>query len=143
MKRNHLGLVLALACVLLAGGCGKKREPTFDVSGKVTFNGKPVPRGQIVFNPDPENGNRSRQSGYAEIQDGAFDTRKSGIKSPAGPVIVRIEGFDGKPDGKTQFGNPLFVDYSEKIELPAEHCQRDFDVPGEAAKKVGKVYSAN
>ena len=57
VRFGGLGLVAAL---LLAAGCGEAGPARYHVSGKVTFNGQPVPAGQIVFEPDPTAGNLVR-----------------------------------------------------------------------------------
>lgn len=46
--RRHLGFVAAILC-LLVGCSGPPAEPRGKVSGKVTFDQKPVTEGQVVF----------------------------------------------------------------------------------------------
>jgi hypothetical protein len=131
---------LALIGLLGVLGC-KKDSSRHDVSGKVTFQGQPVPRGQVIFSPDLAKGNDGPQ-GYAEIVDGFYDTSQGDKGSPAGPVVVRIEGFDGQVSDDRLFGKALFVDYREKVELPPVSSERNFDVPPSAAellKKLGKT----
>lgn len=43
---------VALLSVSLATGCGPKEGPKADVSGKITFQGKPVTAGSISFIKD-------------------------------------------------------------------------------------------
>ena len=59
-------LVVVAAFVILAG-CGDQRPETFPVQGKVTYRGKPVTSGRVIFYP--ENG-RSAQSEI--LADGTF-----------------------------------------------------------------------
>lgn len=48
-----LSLLAALLLSLtVAAGCGAKGDETAIVRGKVTYNGKPVPNGTVMFNPD-------------------------------------------------------------------------------------------
>ena len=69
----------------LAFGCGD--DKTARVSGKVTFNGRPVPAGKIYFMPDGEQGNTG-STGYADIKDGEYDTGSSGGRNV---LVTRTE----------------------------------------------------
>src|SRR5262245_43058825 len=90
----------------LVAGCGSS-EASGHLSGKVTFNGQPVPKGRIVFLPDGSKGG-SGQGTVAEISNGSYDTRPGGTPLPTGALVVRIEGFDGK-SGSNPSGKPLFL----------------------------------
>ena len=46
-----LGILVA-AGLMTSSGCGPKRPPTATVGGRVTYLGKPVPEGRIMFYPD-------------------------------------------------------------------------------------------
>jgi hypothetical protein len=117
-------------------GCGGPRAA--DVSGKVTFNGQPIPAGMIYFNPDFTKSNDGAQ-GFADIHNGEFDTRKKGKGACGGPTIVSIEGFDGEGGGKPgALGNRLFVPFEVKVDLPKTDCKQDFDVPASAADNLVK-----
>jgi hypothetical protein len=129
MPRQHPFLLLS--CLLLLPGCGGQTG-RFDVAGTVTFQGAPVPAGTIVFSPDLTAGNDGLQ-GVAEIRDGHFDTRKTRRGGPGGEVVVRIEGFDGKPYEEHPYGKRLFPPYQVKVTLPRENTTADFDVPASAA----------
>lgn len=127
-----------LPSCLLASGCGDGAPPAWDVSGTVTFNGKPVPAGRIYFNPDFSKGNDGPQ-GYADIRDGAFDTRKGGKGGCGGPTIAVIEGFDGGDGVDPKFlGNRLFLEFQVPIELAKAHSTKDFEVPASAAQNLPK-----
>ena len=125
---------LALVGLLLACGCAEKGPRRYDVSGTVTFQGKPVKAGQVVFYPDRSKGNDGPQ-GIAEIHDGYFDTRQTlgGKGGPGGPVVVSIEGFDGKPTADQPYGGALFPPYRVEVDLPRENTTKDFDIPASAA----------
>jgi hypothetical protein len=129
MRRERTGL--ALSCLLFLAGCAGQTG-RFDVSGKVTFRGAPVPAGTIVFTPDVAAGNDGLQ-GIAEIRDGRFDTRGTKRGGPGGAVVVRIEGFDGKPFEEHPYGKRLFAPYHVKVSLPRENTTMDFEVPAAAA----------
>jgi hypothetical protein len=123
---------LLLALLFLLSGCSNEAPDRFDVSGAVTFNGQPVPAGQVVFSPDLSKGNDGPQ-GYADIKDGRYDTSETESGAPSGAVVVRIEGFDGQVQPEWPYGKPLFLGYQVEAELPRESFQKDFDVPASAS----------
>src|SRR5689334_24564800 len=100
--------VVAHLLLALLAGCGGQK--VYSVSGTVTFQGKPVPTGQIVFEPDASAGNAG-QAAFAKIKDGRHDTRLEGQGTLGGPHLVRIHGRDGVPRGELLNGVPLFKDY--------------------------------
>jgi hypothetical protein len=114
-------IVAFFTCALAGCDSGSARH---DLSGRVSFNGKPVPAGKIYFIPDVRQQNSGPQ-GYADIKDGFYDTRKSGQRSVSGPVTVRIEGQDGH--------TALFVGYEVAFELSPDSTTKDFEVPSSAA----------
>src|SRR5262245_45558262 len=125
-----------VACVL-ALGCGKS-DHAYHLSGKVTFNGQPLPRGKIFFLPDTTKGN-SGQGGFADIKDGVYDTRNNGSATPGGAIIVRVDGFDGNTTSSNLVGQPLFLNYEVRVDLPRDSATKDFDVPASAAKDLPKL----
>ena len=128
--RRATTLALILTSSLVAG-CGGGLQ-THDVSGTVTFNGKPVPAGRIDFFPDV--GNDGIQ-GWAIIKDGAFDTRKPGGQGHAGgPMLIKIEGFDGISDDPNFPGTPIFPVYELKKDMPRGVSQETIEIPLSAAK---------
>ena len=118
--------VLALVAGALTTGCSG--EKTYHLSGTVTYKGKPVPKGQIVFEPDAAAGN-SGQPAYAKIVDGQYDTREDGQGTVGGPHIVQIHGRDGIPRGELLNGLPLFRDYTTTVDIPKGNNKQDFEVP--------------
>lgn len=54
MYRTKYALVAALLAVgmIISLGCGQGKPTTAQVCGRVTFQGKPVPEGKIIFMPD-------------------------------------------------------------------------------------------
>lgn len=120
-----------LALVLL--GCGGKPERV-RVSGQVTFQGKPVQYGNIVFEPDPSKGNRGPQ-GYAKITSkGTFDTGIAGTGPCPGPQVVTIEAY---PDVESPASKKsrVVLQYRTQVDLPAEATTQDFEVPASAARR--------
>lgn len=93
-----MSLVLTLS---VAGGCRSPAEQT-TVTGAVTFDGKPLPRGVVVFVPT-----EARGGGYpvlAQIQpDGRFAVARDaeGRLHMAGDYMVTVSAreSDGEADG--------------------------------------------
>ncbi len=122
------------AALLLAGmsGCGTSATPSvYEVSGSVTFAGKPIPAGRVVFEPDTERGARGMVS-IADINNGHYVTRpRRGFGG--GPCRVTIYGSDGSlpADNPADHDSALFPPWQTTIDLPRVSCQHDFAVPGE------------
>jgi hypothetical protein len=121
--------VICLCLTFLAfAGCSSG-ERIYELSGAVTFNGKPVPAGAIIFEPDTSAGNNGG-SGFAKIKDGHYDTRiLDGRGVVGGPHLVRIMGLDGVPRSELPNGISLFQDYNITVDLPKANGTKDFDVP--------------
>lgn len=130
-----LPALLSLACFSLVG-CSAGKGKKYGVSGAVTFNGQPVPVGRIYFDPDPTRNGEGTQ-GFAEIKNGRYDTNESGKGIGGGAYTVRIEGFDGQATDRTPVGKPLFVTYTQSVELLGEEKESNFDVPASAAEGLG------
>lgn len=116
-------LVLAIGML----GCNDG-EKLYDVTGKVTFGGNPVPKGLIFFDPNP--GTPGTQ-GFANIENGQFNTatpgKGKGIRG--GSYTIRLSGFDGKEAPESPFGKTLFPEHQLSKELPAQNQTFDYDVP--------------
>ncbi len=137
-RLSRILLVLpAFVFALTAMGCGG--DGGNRISGKITFQGKPVPAGKIYFIPDGSKGN-SGATGYADIKDGSYDT-SSGKGAVKGAVTVAIEGFDPSQAGEKEKGDTsgevtvksLFARYETKLDVTGS-MTKDFDVPAEAGK---------
>lgn len=103
MRNNKLlgrGLaVVGLLLSMLLAGCGGAAA-TGDVSGKVLFQGKPLPSGRIAFLC--EGGDKPVVTGM--IKDGAYTVEKAAV----GPAKVTVETFQSRSDVKPPPGmNPL------------------------------------
>lgn len=118
--------VLAIA-VLPWLSCRLDRSGRHAVSGRVTFAGKPVPNGRIVFEPDAAAGVRG-PAAYAEISRGFYRT-ELGKGAVAGRHIVRIAGFEGTIDRERMDAAMLFPEFTTAVDLPAKSSRQDFAVP--------------
>ncbi len=126
-------VLLLAACLISAAGCGSDGPPRYDLSGTVTFDGKPIPAGTIVFQPDTSAGNSGPQ-GTAEIRDGKFDTANAGKGTVGGAQVVRIRGLDHLAESENDPVKELFPEYELKADVPKENGTMNFEVPADAAK---------
>lgn len=125
---------VVVVALLASGGCSDRRDgpPRYAVTGRVTFQGKPLPVGRISFEPDAASGNTG-PAGYGNILAGRFSTYPR-MGAIGGAHVVRITGYDGIAKGESVEGQPLFPDYITTIDLPAKAATIDFDVPAAADK---------
>jgi hypothetical protein len=117
------GTFLAALAVI---GCSSE-EKLYDVSGTVTFEGKPIPKGLIFFDPDSTKGETGPQ-GFANIVDGKFSTTPEGKGVRGGSYVVRVNGYDGKEAAEAPFGQYLFPEHEEKRDLPKANSELTIDV---------------
>ncbi|QDU63284.1 hypothetical protein Pan216_41620 [Planctomycetes bacterium Pan216] len=121
----------------LAVGCGKKPGPDrYEISGNATFNGKPIPAGEISFSPNSQKGNKGPGS-LAIIKDGKYQTT-SGKGLVGGAYVARVIGFDGVANEMSEQGMPIFESFEVEFEAPMESTTRDFEVPASAASAKAK-----
>jgi hypothetical protein len=116
------------AAVAAAVGCGGPEDRLYNVSGTVTHNGRPVPKGLIFFDPDTAKGASGTQ-GFANIRDGKYTTadKGRGVRG-GGPYHVRVSGFDGKEANEAPFGQPLFPEHTLTKDLPPADTELNVDV---------------
>lgn len=124
-------LILVAGFLILIVSCdrGPKR---YHISGQVLFDDKPLPAGEIYFDPDFTKGHDGTQA-FSRIKDGQFDTRVASKGVAPGPHIVRILGFDGKvpPGEDLPFGKPLFAEYKTTADIADQgDVTLHFKVPG-------------
>jgi hypothetical protein len=139
--RQSIGAAwLLAAAVLLWAGCGGPKQPRYGLSGKITYEGTPVPRGFILFSPDTARGNDG-PGARAFIQNGKYQTLP-GQGTIGGPHIATIDAFDGI---KTQeassdprlrhaknagaLGKRLFPTVQVTVDLPRQAATHDFVLP--------------
>lgn len=125
-------LVLLIVSQLSASGCNRSAGPKrYHISGTVTYQGKPVPFGDIMFVPDNSKGN-SGPAGFAKIKDGKFDTSVDGKGMIGGAQEITINGSSvARPEGSDEAIPALFPQYQTQAELPQAKMTLDFEVPAE------------
>lgn len=124
------GALLFLLTALLAVGCRENEPQRFAVSGRIAWNGAPVPAGTITFTPNASKGSSGPQ-GVASIHAGQYDTRTAGGRGAiGGQQIITISGFDGGPPQEAMpLGKRLFPQYQIEAELPKEATVLDLNLP--------------
>ncbi|EAQ80619.1 hypothetical protein [Blastopirellula marina] len=120
--------LLAVALALSMSGCGKvEGPPRYRVSGHVTFQGKPVPGGSIIFTPDTQKGNAGPQ-GTARIINGSYDTTEAGRGTVGGPHQVHVIATDSSLAEDAELVGPL-AEHTFDIEFPQEATVQNLEIP--------------
>jgi hypothetical protein len=131
--------VSVLAAVVVLAGCGKSGPKTAVVRGTVTYKGKPVPNGSVLFVPD------GGPTATGEIgPDGSYTltTFKKGDGAVLGPHKVIISATqdmgDRLPEDRSPMPPPIVPEkYSSygttdlKVEVKDEENVINFDLKGE------------
>ena len=121
-------LLVALTCVVagLLTGCGNSEFET--VTGAVTFDGQPVPEGDIIFQPaDPKYGPDA-----GKIVNGKFTLQ---VRPGSRKVVIRAQRFvPGKkgPMGEKAHEGYIPAMYNDKTTLTADvksGGKNDFSFP--------------
>ena len=129
LQFKYIALILLLASpLLLLIGCKRGGVGRVTVSGEVTYNGRPVPGGFVLFRPDAKKNNSGPQ-GHAQIVNGKYMTTDKG--SVSGPQIVEIHGYSSAagPQGDSLFPPLLFPTYFTEADIPNESTTLNFEVP--------------
>lgn len=122
------GATLALIVICICGCGPSEGTKKFTVNGSITMpDGKPVPAGEINFEPDSQAGNRGPAS-MTQIKGGKYTlSSESGVVG--GKYIVTIMPYDGVAAGEASQGKPLVkTPHVEKVDLPNENTTKDFVV---------------
>lgn len=123
--------VLSLSVLVLSlAGCAKKGPQRYDHWGKITYRGQPIPKGVINFDPDLGAGNDGPQ-GFAEIENGQFDTRKRPLCGPgSGKYVMQVFAADGVVGPEAPLGKPMFKSQvSIQADLEAKDGELDLVIP--------------
>lgn len=97
LKRRSLWALLGGLLLLPAPGCGGN-APLQPVSGKVTYQGAPVPGGTIVFTPDANRGGHGDIAVGKILTDGTYSLNTNDTPGVApGPYRVTVASFVASP----------------------------------------------
>lgn len=121
--------------VLLDTGCGMLPQPGW-LRGTVTYQGKPVPAGEISFTPDPP-GRGPDIPMVCQIRNGTYQVAFSRAM-PDGRYVVKIVGLEAAgPAGLvpnatvSPYTKALFRPYEATVEVTRSVTTYDFEVPVE------------
>lgn len=130
---RNLGCIAIFAA--LFSGCSS--EPKLSqVSGKVSFKGKPVPAGYVTFTPDVAKGTNGQVVGF-QIKDGSYDsTRNTPPGIAQGSYKLSIAGFDGIVIPFFGQGKQIFNPISDECVVPEGVSTKDIAVPNSAGENV-------
>ncbi|HWL10430.1 MAG TPA: hypothetical protein VNQ76_18645 [Planctomicrobium sp.] len=133
-RGSLLSLAVLLFCVT---GCQKSEEVhRIYVNGKITLDGKPIPAGEILFEPDNTKGNRG-PAGVADIKNGEFICRK-GFGVVGGPHVAIISANSGQAlpqDGQLPTGYVLISEHRMPIDFPKDQLKQSIEISSTDLKK--------
>ena len=120
--------LLAAVGTLGCGGSGGYGEP---LHGTVTYDGKPIPAGDVILEPNGTQGN-SGPGTIGKIEEGRYTT-PPGKGIVGGSYQITVRGYDGiastAEEGIVDPGAPLFPAYQIEAEIPDNGWQFDIEVP--------------
>lgn len=133
MNSQHWFSIFSFLIFVSVVGCGSSDPRGHHVRGDVTYDGKPVPYGEIQFIPSSGN---NGPPGRATIEAGKFDTSQQGNQGTVGGAhTVVITGFNGeaKPEAELPHGEVLFENHREEIDVPMQGgaMETQFRIKGE------------
>ncbi len=123
---NRVFLVMAWMSGLLAlsamPGCGDDGPTRYGLSGQITYEGRPIAGGWIVFAPAGEGPGAS-----ANIHDGRYETRKD-WGTVGGPHTIEVVAFDNVASS-----DPHAEGSAATAGKPIFSCTLQRDIPEETA----------
>ena len=144
VQRNHaVGACLCCMALLSAVGCGNtSSHPTVKVQGKVTYDGKPVPAGTVMFQPAEGVTQTADRPATGAIQpDGSYELSSfaAGDGAMPGEYDVAIVSFSGgptpeepnKPEVWTvpkRYSNPASSGLKQKVDDSSDPLVVNFDL---------------
>ncbi len=119
------GLVAAMMII----GCGGVDDapPTVSISGEVTFNGEPLPSGEIIFRPS----DKGSRSDAAQIKDGKYTIEKCTLGAKRVEITaMREDKSAGVQTLETGESGPALqqyipAEYNDKSTLTADVKEED------------------
>jgi len=136
---RYIGLFscAVLFCALTSCKKGHDGPNRYSLTGEIKIDGKPIPAGEIMFEPDTSQGN-SGPAGVAEIKDGRYATIPN-FGTVGGPHIAVITANTGqmmKSDGETPEGWLILDGFRLPLKLPTNTHTENIDIPfAEVQKK--------
>lgn len=109
---GRVAIAAALLGMAACSGCLSERGPQmYKLTGKVTYDGRPIPVGDIRF--EPLQGTVNRQTiKVAQVKDGVYTTEVTG-----GPHRVAVRDLSGGFDNSTM-QSMFLTEYYTQADLP-------------------------
>jgi hypothetical protein len=132
--------LVGAAVALLSAGCGGTRYKTAPVSGRVTLDGRPLPRATVMFLPATGTEGKSDLPSSAGLTDEAGryslvlnDGKTAGAVPGKYKVMILLGAQAGADDSKPTYHRQLPPRYNRKTELardvpPEGRADIDFDL---------------
>lgn len=137
VEPKHVAAVVIVS-LLAAAGCSGTSGDEARIAGQVTYNGEPLPYGEMrLVQPQVSGGN---SIGRAIVEQGAFDTADSDWAATPGVVAVSLEGYERDPQGAEDAdlqAITLFTSYSTEVTVGAGHNDIDLEITDEETVSVG------
>jgi hypothetical protein len=133
LLRISLSVILTVVSIFFVTGCGGTQ--TYPLTGHVTFDGKPVPRGTITFLPKTDQTNAGSYA-MAVIKEGNYKIEKGKLGLVGGTYSVIITGTNGVAEEFHPEGIPLFTDYRTEFVFRQDIPQFDIEIP--VSQKIKK-----
>ena len=123
-----------LFSVVLLLGCGESGPAKYELTGSVTFGGKPIGYGDIRF--EPKEGEKNVDTiAFTRIKNGAYTTEVVG--GPHWIFVRNLTGDVDMGDPENPGGKAMFVtQYRGEVDLPpleqgseSAPVKKDIDVP--------------
>lgn len=138
-----------LACCGMLGmlltGCGENLS-RYPVTGKVTYLGKEVEMGSIMFEPEESVG-KLAPTCYAAIENGAYKTlaAESPTKGAYKVHVMVMDKEKARPaSDSAKSSQPIVLrpaqrsEYVVSVEIPPPGGKLDIDVPAEEKRSTGR-----
>jgi hypothetical protein len=112
------------------------------ISGTVTFKGKPIPAGNVMFTPDVSiSGGQVRMF---MVTDGAYDSAKDSVPGLLpGKYKVTVAGYDGKQIPMYFQGKQIFNAIDFMMEVPLGATTKNIEVPDSAGQNIKYIETAD
>jgi hypothetical protein len=112
-------------CVLCLGSSGCNRGPDYqEVSGVVSWQGKPIEKGAITFYP-----NGDGTAAGCEVVEGKYQIKKE-YGPPPGKYRVEIVAY--KKTGRTEFD----VDLNAKVDISEQYLPKEFNTESKLVAEI-------
>jgi hypothetical protein len=131
LARHVVKLLIVVALLTMTcPGCGGSGPHYHTISGTVTFQGSPVPMGEVSLTPNQAEGNTG-PTVVCQIADGHYHS-PPGKGVVGGAYIAVISGFQKPPASRdptaSEFGKRLFPIHRVSIELPNDDTTKVFEL---------------